>query len=49
LRDVFDHEVKEPAWYFDLDAAMWSAPPTLTLSHVGASKDPAQRDLDARR
>src|SRR5262245_43543814 len=31
---VFDHPVREPAWYFDLDAPVWAAAPALTLAHM---------------
>jgi hypothetical protein len=34
VRHVFDHEVREPQWYFDLDAPFWAAPAALTLAHV---------------
>jgi hypothetical protein len=31
---VFDHEVRQPEWYFDLDAPVWSAPSPLTLQYL---------------
>jgi len=31
---VFDHDVSDPNWYFDLDAPVWAAPAALTLDHV---------------
>lgn len=31
---VFDHPVRSPEWYFELDAPVWAAPATLTLSHM---------------
>jgi len=31
---VFDHDVREPSWYFDMDAPVWEGPATLTLDHV---------------
>jgi hypothetical protein len=31
---VFDHDVRGPEWYFDLDAPVWAAPAALTLAHV---------------
>src|SRR5262252_4013464 len=31
---VFDHEVRDPQWYFDLDAPIWAAPAQLTLNYV---------------
>jgi len=31
---VFDHDVRDPQWYFDSDAPFWAAPAHLTLTHV---------------
>jgi hypothetical protein len=34
VRHVFDHEVRQPEWYFDLDAAYWDGPPALTVAYM---------------
>jgi hypothetical protein len=31
---VFDHDVRDPAWYFDLDAPFWDAPAPLTIAYI---------------
>jgi hypothetical protein len=31
---VFDHDVCEPQWYFELDAPVWAAPAHVTLAHL---------------
>jgi hypothetical protein len=30
----FDHPVHDPAWHFEMDAPVWSAPPAVTLAHL---------------
>jgi hypothetical protein len=31
---VFDHDVRQPQWYFDDDAPFWAAPAPRTLAHL---------------
>ena len=31
---VFDHQVREPQWYFDANAPVWAAPAALSLAHM---------------
>jgi hypothetical protein len=31
---VFDHDVSDPQWYFELDADFWDAPASLTLAYL---------------
>jgi hypothetical protein len=34
VQHVFDHEVREPAWYFDPDAPGWDGSPETTVAYV---------------
>ena len=34
VKHVFDHEVRDPQWYFDLEAPIWSAPASLSIEHM---------------
>ncbi len=40
---VFDHDVRQPQWYFDLDASFWDAPASLSLEYMTRLfRDPAR-------
>jgi hypothetical protein len=34
IAHCFDHPAGDPAWHFDVDAPIWSAPPDETLAHL---------------
>ena len=34
VEHVFDHEVRNPQWYFDADAPVWAGSAELTLAHM---------------
>lgn len=34
VRHCFDHPVREPRWYFDLEAPFWAGPAPLTIAYV---------------
>jgi hypothetical protein len=34
LKHVFDHDLSDPAWYWDLDADHWAGPPTTTAQFI---------------
>ena len=31
---VFDHEIKDPEWYFDFDKDFWDGPPAVTVDYL---------------
>jgi hypothetical protein len=33
-KHAFEHEVRDPQWYFDLDAPIWAAPASLSIAHM---------------
>lgn len=34
VKHVFDHEVRDPQWYFDVDAPFWAGAPALSIAHM---------------
>jgi len=34
VKHVFDHEVRKPEWYWDLDRSYWKAPSELTVDYL---------------
>lgn len=43
---VFDHDVADRAWYFDLDTPVWAGPAALTLAHMTRLFEDPTRALD---